>query len=290
MVSEFSKTHQVKFNPDKTGLLIFKHASDIETSTILLLCGEPIVIERTVKYLGVMVNDSFNNKDHIEKRIKLAYSSIGNLYSTGVLNRLMSINTKISLFEIYIKPLLYYGIESLDINKGDLNEIGKCESSIVKQMIGISKYCHTTDLFSALNINTAEESLYISKFKFIQRMERNEYTKQFMEELREVNTTTGSLSRVVKYMGLEQTSNNTYISINILDNIDEKLESIKQNMSDRFKYNPKVNEIKEILEIQNIKFRTFKFYKKLSNNNFLPISLSRAQTNINKFNQVHRNQ
>jgi hypothetical protein len=72
---------------------------------------------------------------------------------------------------------------------------------IVKQLIGISKYCHTTDLFLALNINTAEESLHISKFKFIRhRMERNEYTKQFMKELREVNTTTGSLSRVDKCM------------------------------------------------------------------------------------------
>lgn len=35
VVSEFSKTHQVKFNPDKTGLLIFKHVSDTENSTIL---------------------------------------------------------------------------------------------------------------------------------------------------------------------------------------------------------------------------------------------------------------
>ena len=104
-------------------------------------------------------------------------------------------------------------------------------------------------------------------------MERNEYTKQFMKELREVNTTTGSLSRVVKYMGLTQKSS----SSSILENIDEKLESIKQNMYDRFKYNTKVDEIKEILEIQNIKFRTFKLYKKLANNNFLPISLSRAQ-------------
>ena len=42
---------------------------------------------------------------------------------------------------------------------------------------------------------------FISKFKFIRhRMERNEYTKQFMKELREVNTTTGSLSRVDKCM------------------------------------------------------------------------------------------
>jgi hypothetical protein len=35
-------------------------------------------------------------------------------------------------------------------------------------------------------------------------------------------------------------------SSNILENIDEKLEAIKQKMSDRFKYNPKVDEIKEI--------------------------------------------
>ena len=87
-------------------------------------------------------------------------------------------------------------------------------------------------------------------------------------------------------MGLTQKSS----SSSILENIDEKLESIKQNMYDRFKCNTKVDEIKEILEIQNIKFRTFKLYKKLSNNNFLPISLSRAQKTINTFNQVHRNQ
>ena len=55
VVSEFSTTHQVKFNPDKTGVLIFKHLSDNETSTTLLLCGEPIIIEKSVKYLGVMV-------------------------------------------------------------------------------------------------------------------------------------------------------------------------------------------------------------------------------------------
>jgi hypothetical protein len=48
---------------------------------------------------------------------------------------------------------------------------------------------------------------------------------QFMKELREENTTTGSLSRVVKYMRLDQRSS----SSSILENIDEKLEAIKQN-------------------------------------------------------------
>jgi len=44
-------------------------------------------------------------------------------------------------------------------------KLRNANQSIVKQLIGI--YCHTTDL------NSAEESLYISKLKFIQRMEKN---------------------------------------------------------------------------------------------------------------------
>jgi hypothetical protein len=77
--------------------------------------------------------------------------------------------------------------------------------------------------------------------------------------------------------------------ITVLEKIYRNLETIKQNMSDRFNYNPKVNEIKEILEITNTKFRTFKLYKKLSNNNFAPMNLSRAQTNINTFSNIYRN-
>jgi len=77
--TEFSKTHQVKFNPEKTNLVIYKSPNDNETNTTLLLCGEPIVVAESIKYLGVMVNNSFNNQEHIDKRIKLAYSNISNL-------------------------------------------------------------------------------------------------------------------------------------------------------------------------------------------------------------------
>jgi len=87
--TEFSKTHQVKFSPEKTNLVIYKSPNDNETNTTLLLCGEPIVnyyrfstylhIAESIKYLGVIVNNSFNNQEHIDKRIKLAYSNISNL-------------------------------------------------------------------------------------------------------------------------------------------------------------------------------------------------------------------
>ena len=35
----------------------------------------PIVVANSIKYLGVMVNDEFDNQEHIQKRIKLAYTT-----------------------------------------------------------------------------------------------------------------------------------------------------------------------------------------------------------------------
>jgi len=281
-VTEFSKTHQVKFNPEKTNLVIYKSPNDNETNTILLLCGEPIVIAESIKYLGVMVNNSFNNQEHIDKRTKLAYSNLSNLYTTGVLNKMMCVSTKISLLKIYIKPLLYYGLEALDLNKSEINDIKKCESSIVKQLMGISKYCHTEELFSALSIETTEESIYKHKLRFLQRLENNSYTNQFITELRMLNNTTGSLTRISKYMKL----NNNSCMKTILDNIQITLLKMERNLLDRHLYNPKVNEIKEILSISNTRYRTYKLYKRLANNNYDPILNSMrnvsAMRNLNK--------
>jgi hypothetical protein len=195
----------------------------------------------------------------------------------------MSINTKISLFKVYIKPLLYYGAESLDLNIGDINDIKKCEATIVKQLVGISKYCHTNELFSALNIEPAEETIRILKLKFIQRMNKNEYTSKFMEELRCVNKTNGSLKRIAIDMDLSINANMN----DIINNIDGSLEKIRTMQHDKFKYNPIVNQIKDILEIQNNKFRTFKLYKKRGNNNYQPMlrndRLVKAKNNITNY-------
>ena len=136
-----------------------------------------------------MVNNSFNNQEHIDKIIKLAYTNISNLYTSGVLNNMMCVSTKISVFKVYIKPLLYYDLEALDLNKSEINDIKKCESSIVKQLMRISKYCHhIEELFSALSLEKTEESIYKHKLKFLKPLENNMYTNKFMTELRMHNT------------------------------------------------------------------------------------------------------
>ena len=85
-----------------------------------------------------------------------------------------------------------------------------------------------------------------------------------MTELRMLNTTSGSLTRISKYMKL---TNNESMQT-MLDNIPITILKMEENLLNRHLYNQKVNQIKEILKISNYRYRIYKLYKLLANNNY----------------------
>ena len=106
-----------------------------------------------------------------------------------------------------------------------------------------------------------------------------------MTELREFNLTNGSLTRISKYMKL---SNNASMQM-ILDKIQITLLKMEENLLDRHLYNPNVNQIKEILKISNSRYRIYKLYKLLANNNYDPILNSmRNKSTIRHLNKNSR--
>ena len=133
-LGEFSKTLQIKFNPSKTTLLIYNSKND--ETVYLVLCGKPIIQTKDFKYIGVQVSDDYKNKKHIDKRRSAVIASLAKLTSTGIVDSQMDIATKLRLFSIYIKPLIYYGIEALTVNQSDIDELKKIEGKAVKDMIG----------------------------------------------------------------------------------------------------------------------------------------------------------
>jgi hypothetical protein len=54
--------------------------------------------------------------------------SLNNLYTSGIINNQMSIPTKLKLFKVYIKPLLTYGCELLDLDSNEVGELKECVS------------------------------------------------------------------------------------------------------------------------------------------------------------------
>ena len=87
----------------------------------------------------------------------------------------MDINSKMTLFGTNTKPLIYYGIEALELNLGDIDELKKIEGNAIKKIIGISNKSRTKPLYGALKFNLTEESVHLLQYKFILRAQNNSY-------------------------------------------------------------------------------------------------------------------
>ena len=78
----------------------------------------------------------------------------------------------------------------------------------------------------------------------------------------------------------------------IVETMHIKLNNLKLLQKDRHTNNPEVNNLKQILDLSNSKYRTYKLYKALANNNYVPVfgnNLNKARNNISKYvNQMHR--
>jgi len=94
----------------------------------------------------------------------------------------MSTNEKMKLFKIYIKPLLTFGYETLDLNDDELKLLKQIEGNVVKKLIGIPKRFHTMPLYGALDIESTRNTIMIQQMNFIMRIQKNDYLKNFLIE------------------------------------------------------------------------------------------------------------
>jgi hypothetical protein len=258
VVTEFSSTNQVKFNPDKTHMLVFNKITNDEDE--LYLCGERIVKSNSIKYLGVMVNSNFENIEHIEKRRKAVYASMTNLITTGILNNEMNVHTKLKMFKIYLKPLLYYGVESINISENEIKILTRIEGNVIKQLLNISKHCETKLLYAALDIELVSESILKQQYKFFKRIQTNEFMLKIINEMIEFNINSGLIGKFKELNklddGIDLIKLNQKISDNEIDMMMKK--------HDRRMFNNEVGEIIEMLNIPNQKYRSFKLNKRLN--------------------------
>ncbi|RNA18795.1 hypothetical protein BpHYR1_045197 [Brachionus plicatilis] len=90
---------------------------------------------------------------------------------------------KLCYYKTYIRPMLYYGIDNMVINKSQNKMLQTLESKLIKGMFRISKKSRSTALLRAINIETVEELTIKTKIKFANRLIKFEITKQLLEEL-----------------------------------------------------------------------------------------------------------
>jgi hypothetical protein len=225
----------------------------------LNLCGQPINRTNEIKYLGNLINTNCKARSHLNNRKKAAYASLSNLFATGVINAHMDVFTKVKLFNIYIHPLLMYGMETIQLNGDEFNDLKVTEGNILKKIIGIPNSSKSTELYELFKLNTTAIQLNVTKLKLLQRLQENKYTLALINECLNLKEYGGLIGEAAKILGVE-----------IIKNVNEMNEKIKEyvlNIKSRVLQIVKTPEIKDprrVLDIENVDLVKYILKMKLS--------------------------
>ena len=139
------------------------------------------------RYLGIMFNNKLSNETHLEKRRQATFAVLNRIKKLGFDAGNMHPKLLGNMFKTYVRPVLMYGCETLDLNKSEIEKISKCEGTALKRMLGLKKRCYTRHLFNAVQIGTTDRYIKMMKIKFFVRLNQNAYTKRILEEWFQIN-------------------------------------------------------------------------------------------------------
>ena len=113
---------------------------------------------------------------------------------------------KVKLFNIYIRPILSYGLETLTINGDELKINVRADGNLLKQMIGLPNTAKSTQIYDTFGRYNPETNIIINKIKLFLRMQSNSYTDYIIVECLENNETDGFIGEIMNILGVQTNS------------------------------------------------------------------------------------
>ena len=171
---------------------------------------------------------------------------------------------KLSLYKIYGRPVLLYGLESLQLTQQEIQKLQRTEANTIKASLRLNKRCRTKKLLYAIGLETTANTLKRIKCNLILRILKNPLTRQLLHQLIKEKQTTNKdyhkksiLSEMIDINGIESTDehdlkNDTIIRITFLNeelNVSEGDEMVKEirDLLDNYDYRTGAKKLGEML-------------------------------------------
>ena len=77
------------------------------------------------------------------------------------------------IYKTFCLSKFLYGIEIMSLNKATVTKININQNIMIKSMLGISKYCHTSELLRVLNLYDINCLIVFLKLSFIRNLKNN---------------------------------------------------------------------------------------------------------------------
>ena len=137
--------NKMKVNTSKTKIMKFRKAGRLGRCDRFKYADKDIEIVSFYDYLGVTLTPSLCFTKHIQRRKIKAMTAIGSLSELS----LTSVDTALKIFDLKIKPILIYGIDSISscLTLQQMKSLDSVKSIFLKKALCISKFSSSTLTF-----------------------------------------------------------------------------------------------------------------------------------------------
>jgi len=105
------------------------------------------------------------------------------LERAGINSKGLLSKTKAFLFNCYVRPLIQYGIDTFNLKDVDIRRVKALEVNCLKDCLGLFRRIHSTELFSALDLQPTIEYIKKSKLNLFIRLLKNDFTNKIIESI-----------------------------------------------------------------------------------------------------------
>ena len=173
IVEKWMSVNKLKMNASKTKYMIVRSVRKEWRGNIMLRCSDGIVLECVdkMKYLGVIIDDKLQFKDHCDYMLK----KIGK--KTSFLNRIgnfVSAYTRSIVYKSIIAPHFEY-CATLIINMGEtqLGMLQKAQNRAMRVILHCDRYTKIEHMLQALQFMNIKQRLYYNVCVFIYKIMNN---------------------------------------------------------------------------------------------------------------------
>lgn len=234
VVEQFGNSHEIKFNPLKSELLIINRKRKREFNQYKLTLNGAVINEtKSIKYLGNYISSNLKNTTHLIQRRKLAFISKTKLTPVGFDNKQLNIETKSTMYKTYVRSNLLYGLENTVLNNKEINEMQCFESGIIKRAIGFNNKVGSTSILNAFKIDRFKTRLALMKCNFMLRLLNNSYTREIVNNV--ITIYKNNANKLSIIFETAKNMNLRYINVNTLeDKCRKTIKIIKERSKEIF--------------------------------------------------------
>jgi hypothetical protein len=178
---EFSKNWRIRFNAKKSNIMeigpqFFKKSTFYINNNLIPKVDEII-------YLGVKINNKLNFNDHAIEKFAEVQKSVFSLSFLGLQPGALSPQLQSFIYKTYCLSQFTYGLETSVLNKDTRDYLNICQNNLLRQILGLHKYCHMSNILKCLRLYSFEDLYISSKLSFLNSIKQNKITSNIFSYL-----------------------------------------------------------------------------------------------------------